>query len=528
MSERRDKKSKTVLSGRHGWVTMARRLRRVLEAMLCLTGAAAGFIAAGDFAGIVGVIITGVLVLAGILIAIPLVGFTCSQVNLANKGREVATTAAEVRTLQEGSAAAFTQPFAAVFRMLPQVEIYPGRPFTRRSHAAEIKGNDPEAIAPASLLTVEGGEAPVKVSAAHQRQTALSGDHGRLSRNATTPSKQEAGNPREPRPFWNFLNQIEREAIKTSAREKTFASGASLCREGHAADHVFVIQSGSARVCVTRGGKQQTIAHRGPGDLIGERAALRVSSRSASVIALDPVQALLIRTRDFAAFLEAHPRVLTLVEQLVYDRLTEDRASSDTLSPAWTGQNCSILFTDISAFGSPGRDDVDRRIIRRVMYDILQGAFERSEISWRACHRDDRGDGALIIIPPDIATKSVVDPLLLHVAARLKHHNHYASEAIRVQLRVALHVGPVVSDAEGVSGEAIILAARLMDAPTFKEQLAASAVDLGIIVSNFVYETVIKHGRGFINPADYSQVEMQVKESKFTAWIHLLDDSDAV
>ena len=51
-----------------------------------------------------------------------------------------------------------------------------------------------------------------------------------------------------------------------------------------------------------------------------------------------------------------------------------------------------------------------------------------------------------------------------------------------------MNVGPVVSDM-GVSGEAIIVAARLVEAPQFKEAIAGSKASLGVIASPFVYET---------------------------------------
>ena len=38
-------------------------------------------------------------------------------------------------------------------------------------------------------------------------------------------------------------------------------------------------------------------------------------------------------------------------------------------------------------------------------------------------------------------------------------YNRRASEVVRIQLRVALHVGPVGKDAEGLTGQAVISAA---------------------------------------------------------------------
>jgi len=65
------------------------------------------------------------------------------------------------------------------------------------------------------------------------------------------------------------------------------------------------------------------------------------------------------------------------------------------------------------------------------MYRMLTDAFNDSGIRWRACHREDRGDGALIIVPPSIPTSAVVDAAAL-LAAALGRHNRQVSAATRI------------------------------------------------------------------------------------------------
>ncbi len=124
-------------------------------------------------------------------------------------------------------------------------------------------------------------------------------------------------------------------------------------------------------------------------------------------------------------------------------------------------------------------------------------------------------------MPPSIPTRSAVDPLLILLAAALRRYNQQATHATRIQLRVALNVGPVVSDPRGVSGEAIILAARLLEAPVLKKELARTAADLGVIVSPFIYDSVIKHAPGEVDPTQYRYLRFRVKESNVTAWMYL-------
>ena len=183
--------------------------------------------------------------------------------------------------------------------------------------------------------------------------------------------------------------------------------------------------------------------------------------------------------------------------------------------------NCSIVFTDVAGFSDPVRNDGDRDVVRAAMYEILRSAFEASGVPWAACYREDRGDGAVIVVPPTISTHRVVDPLVAELADRLRQYNRRASEVVRIQLRVALHVGPVGKDAEGLTGQAVISAARIVDAPVIKARLAAEQADLIFAASDYVYEHVVRSCDGRVDPAAFEHMECQVKESHVSAWVHL-------
>jgi CRP-like cAMP-binding protein len=346
--------------------------------------------------------------------------------------------------------------------------------------------------------------------------------------------------------FWEQLDPTEQAALVSVGYLATFAIGDRLMREGEPADCVIVILDGQTRICVDENGWERVLAERGPGQLIGERGGLQVRLRSASVIAIEPVRGLVVTTEAFSAFVNAHPRVFDIVEGQLYDRLAEDRAryrdhsgpgsfssASEVRQPvaAWpgeapavrpvrsgplNGQHCTVLLTDVVAFGSPARNDEDRRIIRKAllaMTDLmLQGIAARSE---------DRGDGILTIVPPDIPTAEVLERLVKELPLALARHNSTFPDSARFQLRVAINVGPVTTDTMGVSGEAIIIVARLVDAPIFKEAMAKTHVNLGIIASPFVYDTVIKHSPNPMNVVGYSQVQVNLKGFATPAWIKL-------
>ena len=183
--------------------------------------------------------------------------------------------------------------------------------------------------------------------------------------------------------------------------------------------------------------------------------------------------------------------------------------------------NCSVLFTDVAGFGSPNRTDADRDAVRAALYEILRTSLEASGVPWTDCYHEDRGDGVIIVVPPTISTRRVIDPLVPVLASRLRQYNRRASDVVQIQLRAALHVGPVGKDTEGLTGRAIVGTARILDAPVVKDRLAAEQADLIFAVSDYVYEHVVTSLNGQVDATAFTHVEDQVKESKISAWIHL-------
>lgn len=190
----------------------------------------------------------------------------------------------------------------------------------------------------------------------------------------------------------------------------------------------------------------------------------------------------------------------------------------------WTGQICAVIVVDVVDFSA--RTDQDRKAIRRDMYRIVRSAFATSGISPENYYSEDRGDGILIVISPHVPTKHIVHRLLALIVEALSRHNAGADDGTPFKLRVALHAGPVESDADGVNGQAIIDAFRMIEARVFKQKLgkAPPEICLGFIASEFVYNSVIKQHPGYLSPDKYEQISVRVKKSRLKAWIKLAPD----
>ncbi|MGI5505717.1 hypothetical protein [Lentzea sp. CA-135723] len=149
---------------------------------------------------------------------------------------------------------------------------------------------------------------------------------------------------------------------------------------------------------------------------------------------------------------------------------------------------------------------------------MLRDAFADSDISWGNCRHAERPDGVLVVVPPSVSTATIVARLISRIADGLRRYNREAAP-LRVQLRAALHVGPVVVGPDGLSGPSIDAAAQLLTAPDLTTHLYRTDADLVIAVSSQVFETVIRHASGFADPTRYQAIAVRAEGSAAAAWL---------
>ncbi|MFC5748073.1 hypothetical protein [Actinomadura rugatobispora] len=102
------------------------------------------------------------------------------------------------------------------------------------------------------------------------------------------------------------------------------------------------------------------------------------------------------------------------------------------------------------------------------MNDLIAEAWRMTRIPCWACHREDRGDGALFIVPPEVAADHLLAPYASHLNLVLRRHNQLADPTTRMRLRLAVHTERIHRDDHGVVGPALVHLFRLLDAPAFK------------------------------------------------------------
>jgi CRP/FNR family cyclic AMP-dependent transcriptional regulator len=127
-----------------------------------------------------------------------------------------------------------------------------------------------------------------------------------------------------PRGFLGALSAEEADALRSRGIPRKFVRGTALFHERQSPDRVMVVTSGSVKLTsMSDDGKEALLALRGPGDLLGEMGAFDGEPRSASAIALDDVEALVIPVADFKNFLEQHPGAALAILAMLATRLRD-------------------------------------------------------------------------------------------------------------------------------------------------------------------------------------------------------------
>ena len=121
-----------------------------------------------------------------------------------------------------------------------------------------------------------------------------------------------------------YLADADREHLLAGGVRRTFAADEVLIRQGDPADFLHVITSGWVRVStVLPDGGELVYALRGPGDVLGELAALHGWDRTASVRSLEPITVVQLTAAQFQACLRSRPEIAIGVIKSLAMRLRE-------------------------------------------------------------------------------------------------------------------------------------------------------------------------------------------------------------
>jgi CRP/FNR family transcriptional regulator, cyclic AMP receptor protein len=100
----------------------------------------------------------------------------------------------------------------------------------------------------------------------------------------------------------------ELERLAALTRPRTYRRGEAVIRWGDPGETLHLVCRGRLKVVLpSERGDEAVLAIVGPGDLFGEMALLDAGPRSATVVALEPVETATLSRADFRAFLHRSP-----------------------------------------------------------------------------------------------------------------------------------------------------------------------------------------------------------------------------
>jgi CRP-like cAMP-binding protein len=160
--------------------------------------------------------------------------------------------------------------------------------------------------------------------------------------------------------FWDLLTPDEQSAFSRRSGRRRWRRGDVLCREGDDTEWVAVIEEGRVKAsCHTASGAEVVLAVRGPGSLLGELAAVDAQPRSATLMALEPVTALVMPPREFQSYLAENGRVAVHLMRLLAERLRDaDRKRIEFGAQDTKGRVAARLVELAERFGAPVKGGV--------------------------------------------------------------------------------------------------------------------------------------------------------------------------
>jgi signal transduction histidine kinase len=180
-----------------------------------------------------------------------------------------------------------------------------------------------------------------------------------------------------------------------------------------------------------------------------------------------------------------------------------------------------ILALDIQGFGRLDRSNPSRVRMRAGLHRILKNAVAAAGIHAEHAEQSEYGDGVLVLLDPQVSKARLLHPFLPRLAGGLARYNRAAPDAERLRLRVVVHAGELLRDGQGMTGEDLVFAFRLLDSDLVRTRLRETGDDLALIVSDVIYQGIIKHGYGGIDPAGFQPSWVTAKETSARAWLYL-------
>jgi CRP-like cAMP-binding protein len=192
-------------------------------------------------------------------------------------------------------------------------------------------------------------------------------DDGPLPADATAAATLEG--------FLGYLSPRERDELLALGTERAYGAGTFLLLEGDPGNHVILLLSGRVKAfIVAPDGDRVLLALRGPGDVLGEMAAIEPEStqRTATIEAMEPTTARVLSAAELTGFLARRPSAAIALLRDVRDRLRNaERMRMEAVTYDTMARVTRQLAVLAARYGVPA--EVDDRVALRISQAELAG-----------------------------------------------------------------------------------------------------------------------------------------------------------
>jgi CRP-like cAMP-binding protein len=148
--------------------------------------------------------------------------------------------------------------------------------------------------------------------------------------------------------FLASLQPGDAAALVALGAPRRFDRGQALFYEGQVADRVLLLQSGMVKVTSsTMSGREVVLAFRGAGELVGDLGALDGEPRSATIRAVEDVEALTLPVPAFRDLLRERPDVALVLLAMLGRRLRDADAKRIEFSTYTTLERVAVRLMEL-------------------------------------------------------------------------------------------------------------------------------------------------------------------------------------
>lgn len=181
-----------------------------------------------------------------------------------------------------------------------------------------------------------------------------------------------------------------------------------------------------------------------------------------------------------------------------------------------------VVGVDVERYSSKNIRQQDET--QRMLDQILSEAANAAGLNRQQWQTAPGGDGELAVLPADVDMVAVVGRFVSELDDHLATFNDDRVPAMKIRLRVAMHIDTVKPSTFGYAGPGLVVLSRLLDAKPLREALAGAAdANLALLVSDSVFRKVVESGFGALRPRRFAEIAVDIPAKAFsqTAYLYI-------